>query len=47
MQVSHQKTASHNETRKIYPDLNLTAPQEPQAYRLKRLIEIETYLLIR
>ena len=33
-----------NET-KIYPDLNLTAPQEPQAYRLKKITEIEAYLL--
>ena len=33
-----------NET-KIYPDLNPTAPQEPQAYRLKKLTEIEAYLL--
>ena len=34
-----------NETSKIYPDLNPTAPQEPQAYRLKKLTEIEAYLL--
>ena len=34
-----------NETNKIYPDLNTTAPQEPQAYRLKKLTEIEAYLL--
>ena len=34
-----------NET-KIYPDLNPTAPQEPQAYRLKELTEIETFFLI-
>ena len=33
-----------NET-KIYPDLNPTAPQEPQTYRLKKLTEIEAYLL--
>ena len=32
-----------NET-KIYPDLNPTALQEPQTYRLKRLTEIEAYL---
>ena len=32
-------------TSKIYPDLNLTAPQEPQTYRLKKLTEIEAYLL--
>ena len=30
---------------KIYPDLNPTAPQEPQAYRLQKLTEIEAYLL--
>ena len=34
-------------TSKIYPDLNPTAPQEPQTYRLQKLTEIEngTYLL--
>ena len=30
---------------KIYPDLNPTAPQEPQAYRLQKLTEIETFFL--
>ena len=30
---------------KIYPDLNPSAPQEPQTYRLKKLTEIEAYLL--
>ena len=30
---------------KIYPDLNPTAPQEPQTYRLKKLPKIETYFL--
>ena len=34
-----------NEANKIYPDLNPPAPQEPQAYRLKILTEIEAYLL--
>ena len=34
----------NNET-KIYPDLNPTAPQEPQTYRLKKLIEIEGFFL--
>ena len=33
------------ETSKIDPDLNPTASQEPQAYRLKHLSEIEAYLL--
>ena len=28
---------------KLYPDLNPTAPQEPQSYRLNRLSEIEAY----
>ena len=32
-------------TSKIYPDLNPTASQEPQTYRLKKLTEIEAYLL--
>ena len=31
-----------NET-KIYPDLNPTAPEEPQTYRSKRLSEIEAF----
>ena len=30
---------------KIYPDLNPTAPQEPQSYPLSKLSEIETYFL--
>ena len=30
---------------KIYPDLNPSAPQEPQTYRLKKLTEIETFFL--
>ena len=34
-----------NETSKIFPDLKPTAPQEPQTYRVKKLTEIETYLL--
>ena len=34
----------NNET-KIYPELNPAAPQEPQAYRLLKLSEIETYFL--
>ena len=33
-----------NET-KIYPDLNPTAPQEPQRHRLKKLTEIEAFFL--
>ena len=33
-----------NET-KIYPDLNPTAPQGPQTYRLTKLTEIEAYFL--
>ena len=33
-----------NET-EIYPDLNPTAPQEPQTYRLNKLSEIETYFV--
>ena len=35
----------YNETSKIYPNLNPTALQEPQAYCLKKLTEIEAYLL--
>ena len=31
-----------NET-KIYPDLNPTAPQEPQTYRLNKLSGTEAY----
>ena len=33
-----------NET-KIYPDLNPTAPQEPQTYSLNKLSEIESNFL--
>ena len=33
-----------NET-KIYPDLNPSAPQEPQTYRLKKLTEIDVFFL--
>ena len=33
-----------NET-KMYPDLNPTVPQAPQAYRLQKLTEIETFFL--
>ena len=32
-------------TTKIYPDLNPTGPQEPQTYHLKKLTEIEAYLI--
>ena len=35
----------NNETSKIYPDLNPTAPQEPQTYRLEKITEVEVYLL--
>ena len=34
-----------NEASKIYPDLKPTAPQEPQAYRLKKLTKIQACLL--
>ena len=37
-------TVYGNET-KIYPDLNPTAPQEPQSYRLNKLSEIEAFFL--
>ena len=37
-------TVYNNET-KIYPDLNPSAPQEPQPYRLNKLSEIEAYFL--
>ena len=30
---------------KIYPDLNPPATQEPQAYRLQKLTEIETFFV--
>ena len=33
-----------NET-KIYPDLNPTAPQEPQTYHLNKLSKIEGYFI--
>ena len=34
-----------NKETKIYPDLNPSAPQEPQSYRLNKLSEIEVYFL--
>ena len=34
----------YNETSKIYPDLNPTAPQQAQAY-CKKLTDIEIYFL--
>ena len=37
-------SAYDNET-KIYLDLNPSAPQEPQTYRLKKLTEIEAFFL--
>ena len=33
-----------NET-KMYPDLNPSAPQEPQSYRLNKLSKVEAYFL--
>ena len=33
-----------NET-KIHPDLNPSAPQEPQTYRLTKLTDIEAFFL--
>ena len=35
----------YKDERKIYPDLNPTAPQEPQTYRLNKLSEIEAYFI--
>ena len=35
----------YNNGTKIYPDLNPTAPHEPQSYRLNKLPETEAYLL--
>ena len=35
----------YNKDTKIYPDLNSSAPQEPQAYWLLKLTEIETFFL--
>ena len=32
---------------KIYPDPNPSAPQEPQAYWLNKLSEIEAYFLVK
>ena len=34
-----------NETSNINPDLNPTAPQEPQTYRLNKLSETESFFL--
>ena len=35
----------YDNEKKIYPDLNPTAPQEPQSYRLYKLSKIEAYFL--
>ena len=35
----------YNNDTKIYLDLNPSAPQEPQIYRLKRLTEIGAFFL--
>ena len=35
----------NEKTRKIYPGLSPTAPQESQTHRLKKLTEFEAYLL--
>lgn len=35
----------HNDTIKTYPDSNPTAPQELEAYRLKKITEVEAHLL--
>ena len=35
----------YKDERKMYPDLNPTAPQEPQTYRLNKLSEIEAYFI--
>ena len=42
--IKQRMSVYDNET-KIYPDLNTTAPQEPQSYRLNKLSEIEAYFL--
>lgn len=34
-----------NKTSKVNPDLKPTAPEEQHEYRLKKLMEIEAYLL--
>ena len=36
--------STYDNESKIYPDLNPTATQDPQAYRLKKITEIEAYL---
>ena len=42
----HMMSTYNNETTsKIYPDLNPATPREPQTYHLKKLTEIEAYLL--
>ena len=37
--------SNYNNETKIYADLNPSAPQEPQTYRLKELTEIEVFFL--
>ena len=43
--IKWRKSIYDNKASKIYPDLNPTASQEPQTYRLKKLTVIEAYLL--
>ena len=45
LQLLNKKSIYDNETNKIYPDLNPTATQEPQTYRLNKLSGTEGYLL--
>ena len=35
----------YNNEAKIYPDLNPSAPQEPQIYQLRKLTKIATFFL--
>ena len=35
----------YNNESKIYPDLNPSAPQEPQTYQLKKLTEIQAFFV--
>ena len=44
LQLLKRMSICDNET-KIYPDLNPTAPQEPQSYQLNKLSEIEALFL--
>ena len=43
--LSREHLSIYDNETKIYPDLNPTAPQEPQSYRLNKFSKNEIYFL--